>query len=727
MRYQWFASSTRGVEGLLRTELEMLGAIDLRETVGGCHFTGDLALGYRSCLWSRIASRILLPIGRGRAADQATFYETLRTIEWQDWMSPDTRFAVDVIGTNAGLRNSQFAAQRCKDAIVDHWRERTGGRPEVDRDQPQLRINVHLTETHCSVALDFAGDSLHRRGYRDRGGAAPLKETLAAALLVRAGWPDIALRGGALIDPMCGSGTLLIEGAMMAADVAPGLLRHRWGFEHWPGHQAALWQEVLAHAQDRAGRGRSDCELEIRGYDADAGVLRAAAANVSAAGLDELVRLTHKPIGQLRCPTHRPVDAGLLICNPPYGERLGETESLRLLYGELGQVARREFPGWTLAVFTGDRELGFATGLRSHRQYRLFNGPLPALLLLFDLGAQPAPRPDSASAQQGTMDASQPSSAEQAALSDSMFGNRLRKNLKRLKPWLRTAVSDCYRLYDADMPEYALAVDRYGDWLHVAEYAPPKTVDAAAAQQRLDHALAVLPGVTGVPAERIVCKRRERQRGPRQYQRLDTQRSLLTVHEGKARLQVNLHDYLDTGLFLDHRPLRLHFAASSRGRRFLNLFCYTASASVQAALGGARSTTSVDLSATYLDWARRNFALNGLGESSNHLVRADCLEWLHDTQHRYDTIFLDPPSFSNSKRMDSEFDVQRDHAGLIEAAMAVLAPGGQMYVSTNRRGFRLDETLAQRWQVSDITRTTLDPDFTRQPPPHRCWLFETGN
>ncbi len=273
------------------------------------------------------------------------------------------------------------------------------------------------------------------------------------------------------------------------------------------------------------------------------------------------------------------------------------------------------------------------------------------------------------------------------------------------------------------MPEYALAVDLYRDWVHVQEYAPPRSIDPQKAQERLLDALAAIPQALQLPRERVVVKRRERQSGTRQYERQASQGQFLEVAEGGVKLLVNLTDYLDTGLFLDHRPLRLQIQREAAGKRFLNLFCYTATATVHAAKGGARSTTSVDLSKTYLDWARRNLALNGFSERQR-LAQGDVMAWLAEDRGEYDLIFIDPPTFSNSKRMEGVFDVQRDHVALLDLAMARLARGGRLYFSNNFRKFVLDEGLAVRYRVEEISASTIDEDFRRNPRIHRAWKFQ---
>ncbi|MEQ8802450.1 MAG: bifunctional 23S rRNA (guanine(2069)-N(7))-methyltransferase RlmK/23S rRNA (guanine(2445)-N(2))-methyltransferase RlmL [Haliea sp.] len=549
-----------------------------------------------------------------------------------------------------------------------------------------------------------------------QAGAAPLTANLAAAILLRASWPGMAARGGALIDPMCGSATLLLEGAMMAADIAPGLARPRFGFERWQGHSAPQWQALLSDARGRAERGKQARLPEIRGYDADPKVIHRAQENIASAGLEAVVRVSCKPLAELTRPTHLPLPLGLLICNPPYGERLGDKDSLQYLYRQLGETMLREFPGWQAAIFTADKDLGRATGLRSHKQYKLWNGALESSLLLFDLSDNrlsdklPRAQPDTTSRP-----------AAELSQGAQMFANRLRKNRRRLASWVKREGIECYRLYDADMPEYAVAVDIYGDQVHVAEYQAPRDVDPAAAVARLAEVQAALPAALDVKPEHIVYKVRQRQRGDEQYGKQASSGELVSVREGRAQLLVNLRDYLDTGLFLDHRPLRLRLGREAERKDFLNLFCYTGAATVHAALGGARSTTSVDLSNTYLGWLRKNLAHNGLDETRNLLERGDCLAWLQACGRRFDLILLDPPSFSNSRKLSESFDVQRDHAGLVRAAMAVLRPGGVLYFSNNRRGFRLDPALEADYPCEDITRSTLDPDFQRNSRIHQCW------
>ncbi|WP_372612391.1 bifunctional 23S rRNA (guanine(2069)-N(7))-methyltransferase RlmK/23S rRNA (guanine(2445)-N(2))-methyltransferase RlmL [Halomonas sp.] len=715
---EFIATCPRGIELLLADELLALDAEPGKTTVGGVHFRSSLAQAYRICLWSRLANRVVLTLLNEQGVDTP---EQLRGrvagIDWRRHLAPGGTLAVDFHGRSEAIRHTRFGAQTVKDGVVERLLAEDRPRPDVDLRHPDLRLYANLHRGRLVLGVDFAGDSLHRRGYRRDVGHAPLKENLAAALLVRAGWPTLAREGAPLVDPLCGAGTLLIEAAMMAADIAPNLTRERFGFHGWAGHRQDLWDELLREAQARASIGRKRCRSRLYGFDESPPALAAARANAMRAGLPALIELQGASLAQLQRPAELlEAPAGLVITNPPYGERLGELPELVTLYGLLGERVKAAFPGWQLAVFTANPDLGHRIGLRAHKQYALHNGPLEAKLLLMAIPAGDEP---------GESTQLAPPRHSKGA---QMFANRLEKNRKRLRKWLRQSGESCYRLYDADMPEYALAIDVYADRVHVQEYAPPRSIDAAQAQKRLFDALSVIPEVLDVDASAIVIKRRERQSGKGQYEKQAASGERFQVQEGRARLWVNLRDYLDTGLFLDHRPVRRLLGEMAADTRFLNLFCYTAAATVQAALGsaaagGASESVSVDLSNTYLDWARDNFALNGLDPGRHRLVRDDCLRWLATTGGEFDLIFLDPPTFSNSKKMADTLDIQRDHGRLVRLAMARLAPGGTLVFSNNQRRFTLDADLAEQFRVEDISARTFDPDFKRRPDLHHCFLI----
>jgi 23S rRNA (guanine2445-N2)-methyltransferase / 23S rRNA (guanine2069-N7)-methyltransferase len=643
-----------------------------------------------------------LELSRFPAADVQELYRGVGQIDWAAHLAPEGTLAVDCTAGKSPITHTHFAALKVKDAIADQFRERLGVRPS---ERPALRLHLHLEGEEGALSLDLAGESLHRRGYRQEGLAAPLKENLAAAILFRAEWPAIAQKGGSLLDPLCGSGTLLIEGALMAADSPPGWGRPYWGFAGWKGHQPQVWETLLAEAGQRreAGWGRIP---SISGCDADPQAIRAARANAARAGLEGKIRLEQGAFAQLG-PLGPP---GLVVANPPYGERLGQERELARLYLQLGQVLKERFGGWQAALFAGNAELRIP--LRPRRSYTLYNGPLRCRLLLFRLDA--APRQTA------------PPLPPPLTQGGEMLRNRLRRNLRTLGRWAKRQEVRCYRLYDADLPEYALAVDLYqgeSTWVHAQEYQAPAEVEEARARARREEALSLLPQVLEIPPENLYFKLRRRQRGKAQYERLGESGRFYEVREGVCRFLVNFADYLDTGLFLDHRLTRALIGEWAGGRRFLNLFGYTGTATVHAALGGAAGTTTVDLSRTYLDWAGRNLALNGL-DRGHELVQADCLEWLGQARRegrRYGLIFLDPPTFSNSKRMEETLDLQRDHGELIQEAARLLAPEGVLIFSTNNRRFKLDRGALEGLDVEDLSRRTLPEDFARNPRIHQCW------
>ncbi|MCS4281952.1 23S rRNA (guanine2445-N2)-methyltransferase / 23S rRNA (guanine2069-N7)-methyltransferase [Pseudomonas sp. BIGb0278] len=728
-RFELYLTCPKGLEGLLADEARGLGLEDVREHTSAIRGEADMETAYRLCLWSRLGNRVLLVLKRFAMKNADDLYDGVNAVEWQDHLLAEGSLAVEFSGHGSGIDNTHFGALKVKDAIVDKLRDKDGLRPSVDKLNPDMRVHLRLDRGEAILSLDLSGHSLHQRGYRLQQGAAPLKENLAAAVLIRSGWPRIAAEGGALADPMCGVGTFLVEAAMIAADIAPNLKRERWGFSAWLGHVPALWRKVHDEATQRAEAGLAKPPLWIRGYEADPRLIQPGRNNVERAGLSDWIKIYQGEVGTFE-PRPDQNQKGLVISNPPYGERLGDEASLLYLYQNLGERLRQACLGWEAAVFTGAPELGKRMGVRSHKQYAFWNGALPCKLLLFKI--QPDQFVTGVSGERRSVDAQEADSDrpvavvnEPARLSEGaqMFANRLQKNLKQLGKWARREHIDCYRLYDADMPEYAVAIDLYQDWVHVQEYAAPRTIDPEKAQGRLLDVLAAIPQALGIDQQRIVLKRRQRQSGTRQYERQATEGRFQEVSEGGVKLLVNLTDYLDTGLFLDHRPMRMRIQREAAGKRFLNLFCYTATATVHAAKGGARETTSVDLSKTYLDWARRNLSLNGYSDR-HRLEQGDVMAWLESCRESYDLIFIDPPTFSNSKRMEGVFDVQRDHVQLLDLALARLAPGGVLYFSNNFRKFQLDESVSARYAVEEISAQTVDPDFARNNKIHRAWRLQ---
>jgi 23S rRNA (guanine2445-N2)-methyltransferase / 23S rRNA (guanine2069-N7)-methyltransferase len=712
----WVATAPAGVASVLAEELALFGATDIRERTHDVKFQGPLEVGYRACLWSRTATRVYLSLGQIPAGSPKEIYEAVKRMDWRPHLRPQATLACDSSGGNESIRHTVYGSQLLKDAVCDSLREATGARPDIRPQRPDVLLHMHVEGATALVSLDLSGESLHLRGYRSEGGRAPLKENVAAAILLRAGWPTLLAQGACLLDPMCGSGTLLIEGALLAADAAPALNREYFGFLGWAGHDAALWARLEAEARERrAARAARRC---IFGSDIDAQAVRMSLSNAANAGVAEWIHAERCPVSEVR----RPGEAGLIAVNPPYGERIGAESGLPQLYSDLGAVMRERFSGWHAAILTGNPPLARNLGIYAKRTHRMWNGALECRLLRFDLSEASVPRPAAAV----RADWSQRPGAQ-------MFANRLRKNLQRLEAWAGREQVECFRVYDADMPEYAFAIDLYGSrdarHAYVQEYAPPKTVDEESARQRRREALSVLPEVLELPLAQVHSRVRRPQKGAAQYGQQDKSGQRYRVHEGGLKFWVNFRDYLDTGLFLDHRLVRAMLRDSSQDADFLNLFCYTGSATVYAAAGGARSTTSVDLSNTYLEWARDNLLLNGFDAHGHELIRADCLAWLESqaaSSARFDLIFVDPPTFSNSKRMAGVLDVQRDHVGMIRRAMKLLRPGGRLVFSTNYTRFKLDSAALADFHVEDVSAATIPKDFERHARIHRCFVLRFG-
>ena len=709
---QLFATTARGFEELLKSELTELGAQDAKVAQGGVHYWADDETLYRTLLWSRLSSRILLPIVQAKVVSDLDLYSAVVGMNWLDYFDEKVHFFVDFNGTNQEIRHTQFGAMRVKDGIVDYFERHGRARPNVDKEQPDIRIHAYLNRDDVVLSLDLSGDALHMRGYREDTGKAPLRETLAAAIVLRSGWQ----KGTPLVDPMCGSGTLLIEAAQMEAQIAPQLYRLHWGFDFWQGHNQAAWEKVkeeaLALAEAEKQRENSP---HFYGFDLDHRVLQKAKQNAKNAGVAHLMQWQQGDVAAIKNPS--PNVAGTVICNPPYGERLGTTPALIALYSVFGQRLKQQFAGWNASIFSGEPSLLDCLRLRSHRQFKAKNGPLDCVQKNYQIAER-----IEQSAVENALEFDRTSSVTSEVAVD--FANRLQKNIKKIEKWAKQQGLDAYRLYDADLPEYNLAVDRYADHIVVQEYAAPKNIDENKARQRLLDAVNATLQVTGIETNKLILKVRQKQKGTNQYEKLANKGEYFYVNEYGAKLWVNLTDYLDTGLFLDHRLTRKMLGEMAQGKDFLNLFAYTGSATVHAALGKAKSTTTVDMSNTYLNWAEQNLLLNDIEGKQHKLIQADCLQWLEKCDHQFDLIFVDPPTFSNSKRMEDSWDVQRDHIKLMTNLKRILRPNGTIVFSNNKRGFKMDFAKLEELGLIavEISHKTLPLDFERNKQIHNCWL-----
>ena len=707
--YTFSVTSANGYESLVAKELEALGIARYSMGKGNVTFSGTQAEGLKVCLWSRVASKVLLKLFEFDIQQEKDVYRNARRYDWLALFDVKRTLAVDTVLSTGSFKNSSYLSLVLKDAIVDSFREKAGSRPDIETSQPDIRINLYIERNHAVVSLDMAGDSLHRRGYRIAHVEAPLKENAAAALLYRGGWEAVAKAGGSFIDPMCGSGTLVVEAAMMAAKIPPAFDRNYFCFKYWKKVRGDLWEELRQDALETI-KANIGAVPHLFGYDYSTDAVTAARKNVSKAfsmypELLDKVHIAKKELHKLSIPAEAGDKPGFIGVNPPYGERLGEIEALRMLYADMGNIFKERFDGWKGIFITGDEELARKTGLKAYKVNKIYNGPIECISAAFAI--------NSAYREEHTHELSE---------SAQMFANRLTKNIKQFGKLARRQGVTSYRIYDADLPDYSAAIDFYeGKWMYLQEYAAPAFIDPAKTKRRVREMAQVLEQY--VAKENIFIRRREKQKGANQYTKNSESEHLEVMQENGLKFYVNFYDYLDTGIFLDHRPVRKLIGEMSEGKKVLNLFAYTCTASVYAAAGEAESTTSVDTSSTYLDWGKKNFQLNGLDLKNHSFVKEDCITFLQSAKQKYDLIFIDPPTFSNSKSRDDIFDVQRDHRILLILASGCLARDGKIIFSTNFKKFQLDESLGQQFEIKDITQESIPFDFERNNKIHRCFFL----
>ncbi|MEO9945374.1 bifunctional 23S rRNA (guanine(2069)-N(7))-methyltransferase RlmK/23S rRNA (guanine(2445)-N(2))-methyltransferase RlmL [Paraglaciecola sp.] len=693
--FEFLVTTSKGLDGLLFDEIAAICPdVALKSKPGQVLVTGELSDAYKICLWSRLANRVLVKLAEGDIDTAEDVYKVTDKANWPSHFGVSDTFMVDFNGTNQSINNTQFGGLKVKDAIVDQFSTFFDERPSVNKLTPDIRIQARLWRNVLAVYIDMSGQSLHQRHYRAKTGLAPVKEHLASAMLIRSGWTQHIEQP--LLDPMCGAGTIAIEAALISNNVAPGLSRKQWGFDAWKQHEQALWDELKEQADSQ----KQTPAGKIYANDIDKSVVEIAKENARIAGVADCITFSTNDACKFGLLSD---DTGYIVTNPPYGERLSDSNKLIPTFQKWGVALKQNFKQWNLSILTSDRDLLRQMKLSSKKEYKLMNGKLECVLVNFELDERNC-------------------IVREIKPINNDFANRLKKNLQKTDRWLKKQNTNCYRIYDADLPEYNVAVDRYADYLVVHEYAAPKDVPEHKAKKRLQDVILSLPQVTGIDANKIILKVREQQKGKNQYQKVSQRKETIEVFENGAKFIVNLFDYLDTGLFLDHRITRQLIQQKSNCKDVLNLFAYTGSVSVHAALGRAKSITTVDMSNTYIDWAKENFKLNGL-KGAYEFIQADCLTWLKHHNSKYDLMFIDPPSFSNSKRMESTWDVQRDHINLLSDALKCLNPGGEIIFSNNLRQFKLDEATLTKMGVSikNISKQTLPEDFQRNPKIHHCW------
>ena len=769
---EFFASCLSGLEQLLAAELKSFGIERVRPLSGGAAFFCEPADALRACLWSRLASRIMLVVGRVNAGDAALLYAGAYEVPWEDVLAGDATMAVRAHGSNDELRNTRFTALKVKDAIVDRLRAKRSERPDVDTAAPRAAIDVRVRDSRATISLDFSGEALNHRSYlgpNDREDSA-LACSLAAGMLAAADWESKALEGAAFVDPVCRDGIALVEAASVACELAPGLQRERWGFEGWAHFDEQSWNALLQEARERFEAGLARATGQSRATDGqelahaqssrpDLARVRFVGASTSSpsiskardhvrrAGLRAAVSVElgdASSVGELvkrveRVAKRNPAAArGGAFGNPSVMvgsniDALSRSDAPAAVQADESAFAAACSAAPEGSVFSaiGPQDLRARFGSEPEASFKVGRGRIETSIEVYaepPTGGSIVEVPD--------LTGGAPQNVEVLEQASEQFAARLRKVFKERRKWAAREGVTCYRVYDADLPDYAVAIDVYtgaGDargntYLHIAEYAAPASVDPGKARRRFNDVLALAPVVCGIRPDHVFSKTRQREKGGGQYRNAGQRSYVTTVDEADYRFEIDLAGRLDTGLFLDHRLTRALIADKADGARFLNLFAYTGTGTVYAAGGGARSTLTVDLSQTYLDWARRNMVANGFAGKEHGYERADVMRWITEARRsgrRFDLIFVDPPTFSNSKAMGKRtWDVQRDHVELLIGVMHLLSEEGEAIFSCNLRSFKPYEEDLERYGVAieDISAQTIPEDFSRTPRIHKCYL-----
>ncbi len=767
---EFFATCPKGFEALLADELSSIGMAHVRPLRGQVSFGGPLRDAYRACLWSRLASRIVLRLARVNATDADALYDGLSQIPWEDHVSPTATIAIDAHGTNQELRNTQFVAVRSKDAVVDRLMARRGTRPMVRTDRPDVSVSVRISREHATVGIDLSGEPLFRRGYESarsgRAPIAPLRPDYAAALLAAGNWfRNVRHENPTIAVAHSGAGTVLVEAAAQALDRAPGLLRMRWGFDGWAGHDQAAWEALLAEANERA-EASSGRAVTLLGCDERPGAEASARQELRAAGLDtDLAFGTAEDVARALAGTTDP----LVACDLSWVDPDAVAQEAAAL-ATASVVARGassdEKSTGRLVAISRDATIDAALGGAPSSDVAVFVGQSDATIRTYSAESLSAERPQVYVADKNGTQVAVPVFVK----SSDQFARRLAKVFKQRRKWAQREDVSCYRIYDSDLPDYAVTIDLFegselmparkgrGRWLQIYEYAAPRDVDPALARERLLDVLAIAPKVLQVRPEDTFVRVRTRARGGSQYAseaqgeseryghgphaRRGGRGGVLLpkgahlVDEGGLTFEVNFSSRLDCGIFLDHREarsmVREMMKKTQGSKRFLNLFAYTGTATCYAADGGAKHTTTVDMSRPSLEWARRNMERNGFvnegRDQAHEYVQADVIGWVGEQRHtknRWDLIFCDVPTFSNSSRMrKGSWDVQRDHAELIIGISRLLTRGGSAIFSCNLRTFKPDvEKLARAGvELEDITAATIPEDFSRNAKVHHAYI-----
>ena len=696
------ATCAFGLEAVVKRELNALGYEARTLQPGRIVFTAEPSAICRANLHLRCAERVLICVGRFNAPDFDALFDQTSALPWHEWIPSEGSFPVSGKSIKSQLSSVPACQRAVKRAIVDALKARHGV-GELPESGARYAVEVALLDDVATLTIDTTGEGLHKRGYRPHAGKAPLRETLAAALVSLSFWKA----NRPLIDPFCGSGTIAIEAAMLGRNIAPGLRRTFVG-ETWPWLDNNLWQATREEAKDLIA---PNLDERIMGTDISSRDLMLAREHAAAVGVEDDIHFQERPFAELTSKR----EYGCVICNPPYGRRIGEQREVEELYRSFPRVLRR-LPTWSHFVLTAHPDFERAIGQRADRRRKLYNGRIECQYFQFH-GPEPSKTKPSDTPKVQVFGGLDSTADRQAA----EFRSRLTKRARHLRRWPGRGIT-CYRLYERDVPEVPLVVDRYEDRLHIAEFDRPHDRTPAQHADWLDLMKKTAGEVMEIHPSNIFMKFRDHQRGTSQYERRGSDGHEFVVTEGGLRFKVNLSDYLDTGLFLDHRITRQMVRDQAANKRVLNLFAYTGSFTVYAAAGGAKTTTTVDSTPTYLDWAKENLLLNELHDRRHRGIESDVVDYLKglDRDVQYDLAIVDPPTFSNSKDIGHDWDVQRDYAQLLNRVGQHISSGGAIYFSTNFRRFKFDETRLDGMKCHEISKQTVPPDF-RNRRIHRCW------
>ncbi|WAI18483.1 MAG: bifunctional 23S rRNA (guanine(2069)-N(7))-methyltransferase RlmK/23S rRNA (guanine(2445)-N(2))-methyltransferase RlmL [Buchnera aphidicola (Acyrthosiphon caraganae)] len=694
-----FASTNFGTEKLLEQELLSLGAENVNIIKGGVYYESNDLLLYKSLMWSRIASRIYLSIKKFTINNSDDLYHNVYNIDWTEIFHLQKTFLVNFKGTNNIIRNSLFGALITKDAIVDQFQKKYSSRPNVNLINPDIRIKLSLLNDNVlHIMLDLSGESLNKRGYRQFCNTTPIKENLGAAIVLSSGWNNNI----PMIDPMCGSGTLLIEAAMISSDRAPGLKRLKWGFQSWKKYNKNIWFNTVKEAEERFKIGIKKCfKNYFIGYDYNPEIIKKAKINASKAGISKIIQFSIQNLNDLN-NVYNKEKIGIILSNPPYGERYQTESQLTGVYIQLGVASKKYFKNWKLSIFSSSIFLLNFLQMQSYEEHIFKNGALNCIqknFLIF---------------------------LKKSNVKKNEFKDRLNKNFKKLKKWANVEKLQSFRVYNADLPNYNIIVDIYHTWIVIQEYKAPKLIDNNKSFRRLCHAIYYTKEILSVSINQIILKTRQQNKKKTQYKKLFDSNNFIVIKEYHAKFLVNLTDYLDTGLFSDKRLVRKLLGIMAKGRDFLNLFSYTGTASVYAGLGQANSTTSVDISNTYIKWSMRNMSLNNLTGPQHSFIQSDCLSWIKKTNQKFDLIFINPPTFSNSKKMQRFFDLKKDYIHIIMNLKRILHDNGSVIFSSSTRNFEInfDYIKKMKLYVKKITKKVQSKDHLKNANVYHSWLIK---